>query len=111
MIDLPSLLHQIRINRFREFAGAHLTTTIPFPETLVNHIIAETMPRNLPVRQVTLHPEGGDRLALRVVPRAALIPALTIKLLIDRQPELPASPVLVLRMVTLPALLGLAGAA
>ena len=108
---LPRLLQQLRATNFRDIAGAHVTATIPVTEALINTIIATTMPANLPVREVTIRPEVGNRLSLRVIPRALLMPALTIKLDIERQPQLPDSPILVLRMATMPGLLGLAGAA
>jgi hypothetical protein len=110
-LDFAQILQQLRSDRFRDITGARVSATVPVSERLINQVIAGTLPRNLPVRQVSLHPEDGNRLSLRLVPRAALIPALTIRLMIERQPEIPDSPVLVLRMVTLPALLGLAGAA
>ena len=88
-----------------------MTASVPVAERLVNEIVAATMPRNLPVREVSVRPEGGNRISVRLTPKASLLPQLTIKLDIERQPELPASPVLVLRMATMPGLLGLAGAA
>jgi hypothetical protein len=69
------------------------------------------MPRNLPVREVSISPEDGNRLSVRVVPKAMFMPALTLKLDIEKQPEIPTAPVLVLRLATMPGLLGLAGAA
>ncbi len=69
------------------------------------------MPPNLPVRDVSVTPEDGNRLSVRVVPKAMFMPALTLKLDIEKQPEIPTAPVLVLRLATMPGLLGLAGAA
>lgn len=69
------------------------------------------MPPNLPVREVSVSPEDGDRLSVRVVPKAMFMPALTVKLDIETQPEIPTAPVLVLRLATMPGLLGIAGAA
>ena len=68
------------------------------------------MPRNLPVRDVSVSPEDGNRLSVRIVPKAMFVPALTLKLVIEKQPEIPTAPVLVLRLATMPGLLGLAGA-
>ena len=69
------------------------------------------MPPNLPVREVSVTPEDGNRLSVRVVPKEMLMQALTVKLDIEKQPEIPTAPVLVLRLATMPGLLGLAGAA
>ena len=69
------------------------------------------MPPTVPVREVAVSLEDGDRLSVRVVAKAMFVPALTLKLVIEKQPEIPTSPVLVLRLATMPGLLGLAGAA
>ena len=63
------------------------------------------------MREVRVHPASGDAFSVRVAPRASLLPSITVRLEIDRQPELPASPVLVLRMATMGGLFGLASAA
>jgi hypothetical protein len=84
---------------------------IPIAESLVNAFIRDSMPRTVPVRETAVSLEDGDRLSVRVVPKAMFVPALTLKLIIEKQPEIPTSPVLVLRLATMPGLLGLAGAA
>ena len=88
-----------------------MTAVVPVAEALVNAVVASTMPPNLPVREVSLRPEPGNRISVRLMPKSGFLPHLTLKLDIERQPELPTSPVLVLRMATMPGLLGLAGAA
>ena len=70
--------------------------------------ITATLPPQAPVRAVTVHPEDGDRLSVRIIAKAALIPPITLKLAIESQPSLPHTPVLGLRMVTLGGLFGLA---
>lgn len=105
------LFQHLRATNFDELAGTHVHATIPIAGTLVNAFIRDTMPRTLPVRDVAVTPEDGNRLSVRVVPKAMFVPALTLKLVIEKQPEIPTSPVLVLRLGTMPALLGLAGAA
>lgn len=113
MIDptLARILQHLQTTGFADLAGARIDATIPVSEALINRIVTETMPPNLPVRQVSIRPEVGDRLSVRLTPRAGLIPPITIKLNIERQPDLPHAPELVLRMATLPGLFGLAGAA
>ena len=69
------------------------------------------MPGNLPVRDVSVHPEPGNRFSVRIFPKSAFLPQLTVKLEIEKQPEFPTSPELVLRMASMGGLLGLAGAA
>jgi hypothetical protein len=57
-----------------------------------------------------VHPEAGDRLSVKITPRTGFFPSITIKLSIDRQPELPGNPVLVLRMA-MGGLMGFASSA
>lgn len=105
------LLHRLQANRFRDLAGSRVSATIPLPEDLVNELIAGSLPAAAPVRSVAIRPEASDRFALRIVPKAALIPAITLQLGIEEQPRLPGSTVLTLRMVTLGGLFGLASGA
>ena len=80
-------------------------------ERLIDEIVASAVRPGGPVREVRVHPLPGDAFSVRVAPRASLLPSITVRLEIDRQPELPASPVLVLRMATMGGLFGLASAA
>jgi hypothetical protein len=105
------IVRRLRDSRFRDLSGTRLGATIPIAEDLLNQIIAATLPPNAPVRAVNLHPEDGDRLSVRISPKAALMPSITLKLAIEEQPRLPDSPVLVLRMATLSGLFGLASGA
>ena len=111
MPDLTGIIDALRASRFRDLSGARVSATIPVAEPLVNALIASMLPAHAPVRSVTVLAEPGDRLAVRIVAKAALIPAITLKLSIEGQPALPASPVLALRMVTLGGLFGLASGA
>lgn len=108
---MPDILRQLRSSGFRDISGSRFTATVPLSESLVNQLIASSLPPNAPVRSVVLQAEAGDRLSVRVSPKAALIPALTLELAIDEQPQLPGSAVLVLRMATLSGLFGLASGA
>lgn len=113
MTDTPlaRILQHLQQTGFNEISGARLFATVPIAESLLNAIIRDTMPRNLPVREVSIRPEDGNRLSVRLTPRAMLVPSVTLKLNIERQPDIPTSPVLILRLATMPGLLGLAGAA
>ena len=111
MPDLNEIVHSLRASGFRDLAGARASASVPVAEPLLNAFIAASLPANAPVRIVTVHPEADDRLSVRIVAKAALIPAITLKLMIESQPRLPDSPVLVLRMVTLGGLFGLASGA
>lgn len=107
----PDLLRRLQSSNFRDLAGARGTAVIPLSEQLINDLVAASLPASAPVRAVSVHPETDGRFSVRIVPKAALMPALTLKLLIDEQPRLPESAVLVLRLTTLGGLFGLASGA
>lgn len=107
---LVEVLQRLRSNGFREIAGSRLSADIPVSERLLNEIVAATLPRDLPVREASVKPEAGNRLTVRVTPRTAFLPPLTLKLEIERQPDVPSSFVLVLKMAPLPGIFGLATA-
>ncbi len=96
---------------FEDLHGAEASVTLPVSERLLNELVSEAMPRPAPVRELHVRPQAGDRFAVRVrIGSSPLFPAFNISLSIERQPELPGSPVLVLRMET-SGLLSLAGPA
>jgi hypothetical protein len=105
------IVDQLRTSRFAELGGARVTALIPISERLLNEVIAATLPASVPVREVTVRPQAGNRLAVRArIGRADFLPPVTVSAEIDRQAEFPDSP-LVLRVLSLPGLMGLAGAA
>lgn len=105
------ILNHLQSTGFKDVAGTRLSGTIPLSERLINEVVAASIPRGGHVREAHVRPEPGGRLSVRVAPRAALLPSLTLKLQIERQPEFPGNPVLVLRMAKMGGLLGMASAA
>ncbi len=110
-INLPDLVRRLRASGFRDLTGATVTAAVPVSEHLLNELIAASLPSRAPVRSVSIRPEAGNHFSVRLVPKAALLPAITLKLAIEQQPQLPSSPIVVLRMVTLGGLFGLASGA
>lgn len=111
MLMLKTILHHLQITRFRDLAGTRNAAVIPVSESLANQLIAAFLPPNAAVRDLSIHPEARDHFSVRIGFKAAILPAITLKLVVERQPQLPASPVLTLRMVTLGGLFGLASGA
>jgi hypothetical protein len=109
--SVADVLDRLRSSHFQDLAGTRFAGSIPVSERLINELVAGSIPRDAPVREVRVQPLDADAFSVRVSPRAALLPSLTLRLEIDRQPEMPGSPVLVLRMATMGGLLGLAAAA
>ena len=110
-LDPVAILQSLQSTGFRDLSGTRATATIPVSERLINELVAATLPPHIPVREAHVHPEAGDRFSVRVTPKSGFLPSLTIKLAIERQPDLPASPELVLRMASMGGLFGLATAA
>jgi hypothetical protein len=87
-------------------AGASGRAVIPVAESLLNALIARSLPATGHVRELTLEPLYGNRLKLRLrvnVGGMALPFSLTV--MIDEQPVLPQHPVLTLRLSGLPPML------
>jgi len=98
-------------SRFQDLRGAEASLTLPVSERLLNEAIAESFPRSAAVRELHVRPQAGDRFAVRArIGSSSWLPAINLGLEIDRQPDLPSSPVLVLRLET-SVLSALAGAA
>jgi hypothetical protein len=81
-------------------AGSQLHATIRISAELMNEAIAGFIAAHqpLPVRELAVAPHVGNRIDVRVDPAMAFIPTMTLTLVIDRQPQLPADPVLVWRL-------------
>jgi hypothetical protein len=99
--DLTDILRRQQADGFPGFTGAHLAAFVPISATVINEVIAQALPIDAAVSDVQIEPEAGNavRVHLRIA-RAHLIPPLTVTLLIERQPQLPESPVLVLRLAS-----------
>jgi hypothetical protein len=96
---------------FQDLRGASGSLTLPISARLLNEVIAESLPRSAPIRDLEVKPLAGDRFGVRFrIGTSALLPPIGLTLSIDQQPILPDSPVLVLKMET-SGLLTLAGPA
>jgi hypothetical protein len=82
----------------RELGGAKVDLDIPVGAVLVNRLLAEYLARGQgKIAAVVVEPRDGDRMTLHVRMRSGFVPPLDVDLDVVGQPELPASPVLVLR--------------
>lgn len=94
---------------FEDVRGADASIALPVSERLLNEVIARSIPRSAPVRDLHVKPQAGDQFAVRArIGSSPLLPPISLTLSIDRQPEFPASPVLILRL-QMSGLLSLAG--
>jgi hypothetical protein len=111
-MDLLAVLRAQHATRFRDVAGANATVMLPISDRLVSRLVAESLPPGGAVRGLDLRAHASNRFVVRIrLSRPAFLPSIAITAFIQRQPELPGSPVLVFRLAMPGGLLGLAGPA
>ena len=109
-MDVLSLLRQQQASGFSDLAGAQVTATVPVRERLINQVIAANLPRNGALRHAELHAQPGERLTLRVaLAKPSFVPPFNVNLQIERQAQLPDSPVIVLKIAGAGGLMAMAG--
>jgi hypothetical protein len=104
------LLQQQLTSGFADLAGARVSATIPVSERLINEVIVRGLPPRSPVHDVHVRPRDGNRFDVKLkLARPAFLPPISITAVIERQPDMPHSPVLGLRLSSLPGLMSVAG--
>jgi hypothetical protein len=93
------LFRQLLASGFSDMPGTEASLILPISKQLLNEIIAAALPPSVPVRDLDVTPLDGDRFLVRGrLGSSAFLPSLRLHVAIDRQPELPESPVLSLRV-------------
>jgi len=96
---------------FPDIAGTEASVTLPVSDRLLNELITDALPPGGFFRELQVRARADNRFAVRVkVGSSSLLPAVSLTVVIERQPELPSSPVLVLRL-EMGGLMALAGPA
>ena len=97
--SLVRLLMRQQATGFEDLRGAEVSANVPISERLLNEFIQESLPRSVPVRDLHVSPQAGDRFDVRArLGSSSFLPPLKLGVLIDRQPDLPASTILVLKL-------------
>ena len=105
-----TLLLEERAAKFADLGGAVASVTVPISDRLISAVAATRLPPS--VRELEIRAEAGNVLLVSVRLRSpAWLPRIKLKLGIERQPDLPRSPVLVVRLLSQGALAALAGPA
>jgi hypothetical protein len=95
---VSELLTHLQSTSFADLAGTRVSARIPVSRVLVNQLVARALQgRATPVRQVDIRPHEGDKLDAFVTLTLPLVPPLKVGIAVERQPQFPSSPVLVLR--------------
>jgi hypothetical protein len=96
---------------FADLRGAEAAVTLPVADRLLNEIIAEALPPSGPVSELQVRTRADNRIGVRIkLGVLSFLPPINLTVAIERQPELPASPELVLRL-EMGAFLAMAGPA
>lgn len=107
---MTRFLEQLRSTGFRDLSGSQTATTLTIGETLLNAAVAAALSPRAPLRELSVHPQADDRLAIRAkLVRPEFLPPISAIIAIERQPELPGNPTLGLRITGLAGLFALAG--
>ena len=96
MAALDSIRNRLGFD-VRELAGTRVSGEIPISDTLVNTLIAERLSQHPQIAAVRVQAQPGDVIAIHLTPRSRMMPPLRIMARIERQPEFPRHPVLLLR--------------
>lgn len=95
--DLSRIVRDRTGLELRDMAGTTLAGEIPISDASVNRMLADRLAENAHIAALRVQAQSNDTVAIELVPRARLMPALNIVARIERQPEFPLSPTLLLR--------------
>jgi hypothetical protein len=91
-------LRAILGSRFEEIAGTSIVGEIPVREGLVNRLIAARLALgDLPIVAARVEAHEDDHVTVRVTTKVPFLPSFLVAVNVERQPVLPADPVLILR--------------
>jgi len=93
-----TLIEREQAAGFRGLAGSEVYATIKLSAELINGAIEALTPSTSAVRQLTVQPRAGNAIDVRVEVSQPVVPTINVTAVIDRQPQLPDDPVLVLRL-------------
>lgn len=92
------LLEQQRAG-FQDVAGASASVVLPISDRLLTQLVSERVPAQW-VSDIEVHATDGDQFVVRGrFSRISFLPSVRVRVLIHQQPQLPASPMFVLRLV------------
>lgn len=96
--DVSELLAYLQSSGFRDIAGSRISARIPISRSLLNRVAAQALEAtNFPVRDVDIRPHAGDQFDVVITLSWRFVPPIKIAFKIEKQPQFPESPVLVLR--------------
>lgn len=95
---MQNLIAAVRDGQPGDISGSRGAVDLAISERLLNEIVRSRLPEGGAVREVTIQPHPGRaRVTVRLA-RPAFLPPVTVGVTVERQPELPDSPELVLKL-------------
>lgn len=94
-MNIPDTIRERFGIDIREVAGATVAGEIPVSDALVNRLIAERL-RHPQIAAIRVQAQENGVVNVLVVPAARMMPSLKLTARIERQPELPQNPTLLL---------------
>jgi hypothetical protein len=92
------LLEQQRAG-FKDVAGASASVVLPISDQLLTQLASERVPSKW-ITDLEVHAVPGDQFVVRArLPQLSFLPSVRVRVFVHRQPQFPASPVLVLQLV------------
>jgi hypothetical protein len=107
---LEQLQRDVQAGHAADLAGTRITADVALSDGLLNQIIADALRPEGLLREVTVRTDPAKARVSVKLTKPSFLPAMTVTLTVDRQPELPASPVLVLRVSMPPGVAAMLGA-
>ena len=92
------LLDRQRTSNFSGLSGSDVRAAIRISTSLLNEALAVYVSSSSAIRELTVHPRAGNRFDVHLKLDKALVPPLNVTVAIERQPELPVDPTLVLHL-------------
>jgi hypothetical protein len=101
-VNIPQLVRERLGLDLQEVAGARVSGEIPLADEAVNRLVGERLRNHAQIAAVRLQAQENDVVAIQAIPRMRMMPPLRILARVERQPQLPHDPRLILRW-SLPA--------
>jgi hypothetical protein len=92
------LLDQQRTTNFSGLSGSDVRAAIRISTSLLNEALALYVSSSAAVRELTVQPRAGNRFNVNLKVAKPLVPPINVTVVIERQPELPVDPTLVLHL-------------
>jgi hypothetical protein len=109
---LAGLVARQQASGFPGLSGSEVQATIRISSEVLNEAIGATLGSVTAVRDLGVQPRVGNRFDVRVkLAKPAFLPTLNLGLAIERQPQFPADPVLVMKLTGAAGMIGFAGPA